>query len=276
MRTMITGANGQLGRALRERLPHAVGVARPEVDITDLHAMTSAVAAHRPERIIHCAAMTDVDGAARNPLEAYRVNGLGTQAVALAAARVGASLVYISTNEVFDGESDRPYAEFDPTRPINPYGASKLAGEQFALRLAPQATIIRTSWVTGQGGRNFVHRIQHLADERGALKVVTDETANPTFVPDLADAIVALIALDRPGVYHLTNAGHVSRYDYARAILELTGRGHIPVEPITRADFPRPSTPPRFTALTNYLAAGLGITLRPWREALQDFVRRGA
>jgi dTDP-4-dehydrorhamnose reductase len=133
--------------------------------------------------------------------------------------------------------------------------------------------IVRTSWLTGHGGRNFVHRIQQLADERGQLSVVTDETANPTFIEDLADAIIKLVQSGRFGVYHLTNAGYCSRYEYARKILELSGRGHIPVEPITRADFARPSTPPEFSPLANTAAAALGITLRPWEEALAEFLK---
>lgn len=272
MQIMITGANGQLGQALLRILPGAVGLARPAVDITDADAVERAVAAHRPDVIVHAAALTDVDGAARDPDLAYRINGLGTQAVALAAARHGAVVAYVSSNEVFDGQAGRPYTEFDPVRAINPYGASKLAGEWFIQHLLQRFYIMRTSWVTGRGGRNFVHRIQQLADERGSLRVVNDEVANPTFVDDLADAITRLIITDRYGIYHLTNSGHVSRYDYARRILALSGRAHIPVEPITLAEFKRASTPPPFAPLANHMAAGLGIVLRPWEEALQDFL----
>ncbi|MGH2523033.1 MAG: dTDP-4-dehydrorhamnose reductase [Anaerolineales bacterium] len=272
MRVLITGSNGQLGRALLARLPGAARASRPAVDITQLESVYAAVEAAQPEVILHCAAMTDVDGAARDPALAYRVNGLGTQNVALAAARVGAALAYLSTNEVFDGAKREPYSEFDSPRPINPYGKSKLAGEWFAVHLTQRFYIIRTAWLSGAGGRNFIHRIQQLADERGHLRVVTDEIANPTFVEDLAGAIVTLIGTGRFGIYHLTNAGYCSRYDYARKILELTGRRHVPVEPVTRAQFSRPSTPPEFSALANTAAAALGITLRPWEEALREFL----
>ncbi len=272
MKTLITGASGQLGQALFRLLPDAIGVSLPELDITQPGAIDGVVAQHKPDVIIHTAAMTDVDGAARNPELAYQANGLGTQAVALAAARHGAAVVYISTNEVFDGETDRPYGEFDPVRAVNPYGASKLAGEWFVQHLLQRFYIVRTAWVTARGGRNFVHRIQQLADERGSLKVVSDEVANPTFVEDLADALVRLVATEHYGIYHLTNSGYVSRYDYARRILDLTGRAHIPVEPITLAEYQRASTPPRFAPLANYMAGGLGITLRPWEDALAEFV----
>ena len=272
MRVLITGHKGQLGRALMARFPGAVGVDLPEVDITQPRALDAVMAEARPELILHCAAWTDVDGAARDPQAAYKANGLGTQNVALAAAHAGAALAYISTNEVFDGTKSAPYSEFDALNPLNPYGQSKRAGEWFTQNLCARFYIIRIAWLTAPGGRNFVHRIIQLADERGALKVVTDEVANPTFVNDLSDALVTLVNTGQYGVYHLTNAGHCSRYEYARNILELSGRAHIPVEPITLADFQRPSTPPKFAPLANTAAAALGITLRPWEEALQEFL----
>jgi len=275
MRILITGSKGQLGRALGVCLPEAVGVDLPEVDITQPSAVEAAINAAQPEVIIHCAAFTDVDGCARDPELAYRVNGMGTQNVAQAAACAGAALVYISSNEVFDGTRREPYSEFDATNPLNAYARSKLAGEWFAAHLTSRFYIVRTSWLTGRGGRNFVHRIQQLADERGQLRVVTDETANPTFIEDLAAAIIKLIQTGRFGIYHLTNTGYCSRYEYARKILELSGRGHIPVEPISRADFARPSTPPEFSPLANTAAAALGITLRPWEEALEEFLKSG-
>lgn len=272
MRILITGHKGQLGRALHARWPEAAGADLPEVDLTQPAAAEALVAAHRPDLIVHCAAMTDVDGAARDPAAAYRANGLGTQNVALAAARAGVALAYISTNEVFDGTKASPYLEFDTPNPINAYGASKRAGEWFTAALCQKFFILRTSWLTGRAGRNFVHRIQQLADEHGRLRVVTDEVACPTFVDDLADAIVRLVNTGAYGIYHLTNAGYCSRYDFARRILALSGREHIPVDPISLADYPRPSTPPPFSPLANFAAAALGITLRPWEDALAEFL----
>jgi dTDP-4-dehydrorhamnose reductase len=273
MRILVTGHRGQLGRVLMARFPEAVGIDLPEVDITRPESLDAVVDQTQPEAIIHCAAMTDVDGAARDPALAYRINGLGTQNVAQAAARAGAALAHISTNEVFDGLKPEPYFEFDAPNPVNAYGRSKLAGEWFVAHLTARFYILRTAWLSAPGGRNFVHRIQQLADERRKLQVVTDEVANPTFVDDLADAIVKLIGTGRFGIYHLTNAGYCSRYEYAKKILELSGRGHIPVEPISLAQYPRPSTPPKFAALANTAAAALGITLRPWEEALGEFLR---
>nr|HID12985.1 dTDP-4-dehydrorhamnose reductase [Anaerolineae bacterium] len=133
--------------------------------------------------------------------------------------------------------------------------------------------IVRTAWLYAPGGRNFPHRIIQLADERGALRVVTDEMSNPTYAPDLAQALVALIRTDAYGVYHLTNAGYCSRYDFAREILRISGRERVPVEPITLAEFQRASTPPRFAPLANTAGAALGINLRPWEEALAEFLK---
>lgn len=276
MRIFVTGDHGQLGSDLARRAArvHQVsGSDLPECDITDLLQVRQTMAAARPDVVLHCAAMTDVDEAARRPEAAYRANGLGTQNVALACAEAGAVMLYVSTNEVFDGAKTEPYREFDAANPINSYGYSKLAGEWFTQQLLTRFYIVRTSWLTGSRGRNFVHRIQQLADEPGRLRVVTDEVASPTFVPDLSEAILKLIETGRYGLYHLVNSGYCSRYDYASRILELTGRRHVRLEPITLADYPRPSTPPRFTPLANACGASIGIALRPWEEALEEFLR---
>lgn len=274
MRIFITGNRGQLGRALNAALAEetVTGCDLPEVDITDRAAIRAAIAAFRPDVVIHAAAWTDVDGCARDPERAYQVNALGTQNVALACAEAGAVLVYISTNEVFDGTATEPYREWDPIHPINPYGRSKAAGEWLVSHLLTRFYIVRTAWLYAPGGRNFPHRIIQLADERGVLRVVVDEVSNPTYAPDLAAGLAALIRTDAYGVYHLTNSGYCSRYEFARAILRLTGREHIPVEPIPLDQFRRDSTPPRFAPLANTAAAALGITLRPWEDALAEFL----
>jgi dTDP-4-dehydrorhamnose reductase len=282
MRILITGHKGQLGRALYAALAEhtLAGCDLPEQDVTDRAAIGKAIAGFAPDVVIHAAAWTDVDGCARDPEKAYRANGISTQNVALACAACDAALAYVSTNEVFDGAAREPYREWDTTNPINPYGKSKAAGEWFVRHLLTRFYIVRTAWLYASGGRNFPHRIIQLADDAStgsardaALKVVADEIGNPTYAPDLADAIAALIQTGAYGVYHLTNAGHCSRYDFAREILRLSGRERVPVEPIALADFPRASTPPPFAPLANIAAAALGITLRPWQEALEEFLR---
>jgi dTDP-4-dehydrorhamnose reductase len=279
MRVYITGIQGQLGQALVRRWSPSAEVCGgdlPEVDITLAESLTQAIAEARPDLVVHCAAMTDVDGCARNPPAALQINGLGTQNVALACQQVGASMVHISTNEVFSGRWDaeqaRPYHEFDATDPINPYGASKAAGEWYVRHLLGRFFIVRTSWLYGSQGRNFIHTIQAAADKHGALRVVTDEVANPTWVEDLASAVVRLAESGRHGVYHLVNEGYCSRYALARRILTLTGRDQVPVAPIVRSQWPRPSVPPAFAPLANHCAAALGIRLRPWEEALAAYL----
>jgi dTDP-4-dehydrorhamnose reductase len=284
MRIFITGDKGQLGRALCGALAEhtMAGCDLPELDITDREAIGAAIADFCPDVVIHCAVWSDVDGCARDPDKAYLVNGIGTQNVALACAACGAALVYVSTNEVFDGTAARPYREWDALNPLNAYARSKAAGEWFTRHLLTRFYIVRTAWLYTAGGRNFStpSRIVQAADDAstgsaqvGALKVVTDEVSNPTYAPDLAVGIAALIQTGAYGVYHLTNAGHTSRYDYVREVLRLTGREHIPVEPIRLDDFQRPSTPPRFAPLANTAAAALGITLRPWQEAVKEFLQ---
>ncbi len=277
MRLFITGIKGQLGSEIARQASNdhdVIGGDLPEFDITNRSQVAAAIAVHRPALIIHCAAFTNVDAAARDPETAYRINGLGTQNIALACAENNIEILYISTGEVFDGNATQPYREFDSTHPINPYGYSKLAGEEFTKQLAPRHYIVRTSWLTGKGGRNFAHRIQQLADEQGKLRVVTDEVSNPTFATDLAQAILKLTGTHQYGIYHIVNEGYCSRFNYAKKILELTNRSHVPIEPITHADFPRPSTPPKFIPLANMCGAALGITLRGWEEALKEFLTR--
>ncbi|MBN1955193.1 MAG: dTDP-4-dehydrorhamnose reductase [Anaerolineae bacterium] len=276
MRIFITGWKGQLGQALQQALCDecVAGCDLPEVDITDRTAITRAIAEFAPDAVIHAAAWTDVDGCARNPGRAFRVNVMGTRNVGHACSRINAAVVYISTNEVFDGSASEPYRESDPPQAINPYGQTKADGEWFLRRLLAEHYIVRTAWLYAPNGRNFPHRIVELADERGALRVVSDEVSNPTYAPDLAAALAALIHTGAYGVYHLVNEGYCSRYDFARAILRLSGREHVPVEPIALADFERASTPPPFAPLANTAAAALGIVLRPWEEALEEFVRQ--
>ena len=244
----------------------------PELDITDREAIRQAIVDFGPHVVIHAAAWTNVDGCAREPDKAFLANAIGTQNVALACAACDAAMVFVSTNEVFDGKATQPYREWDTPQPINPYGHSKAAGEWFVRHLLHRFYIARTAWLYASGGRNFPHRIMQLADERGTLQVVADEIGNPTYTPDLASAIAALVKTEAYGAYHLTNSGSCSRYDFAREILRLTGRNQIPVEPITQSDFERASVPPAFAPLANTAAAAVGIRLRPWQEALAEFL----
>jgi dTDP-4-dehydrorhamnose reductase len=274
MTIFITGGKGQLGSALARRYAaNQVQIGDlPDFDITDYAQVQAVIAASGAQAVIHCAAYTHVDGCAKDPQKAFLINGVGTQNIALACATADIPMLHISTNEVFPGTASTPYSEFDPTAPANPYGKSKLAAEWYVQTLLRKFYIVRTSWLYAAGGTNFIHRIQQLADERGALQVVDDEIGAPTWVEDLADACVRLLQTERYGIYHLVNSGYTSRYEFAKTILALTNRSHVPITPIKLADFPRPSTPPRFGALANWAGAAAGITLRPWQAALTAFL----
>ncbi len=273
MRIVVTGSKGQLGRALLETMgDHTfLPIDLPEHDFTGASTF-QAIVDFAPEVVIHGGAFTDVDGCEADPDTAYRVNALGTQNVALACQLCGAAMLYISTNEVFDGTKKEPYLEFDPPNPIGVYGKSKLAGEMYVRDLLDRFYIVRTAWLYARGGNNFVTKIIKAADEQGALRVVTDEVSSPTYAPDLAAAIAQLIRTGRYGIYHFTNRGTCSRYEFALKILALSGRGHIPVTPITSDQYRRLARPPLHAVLRNYCGAtALGITLRPWEEALQEY-----
>ncbi|MBN1483372.1 MAG: dTDP-4-dehydrorhamnose reductase [Chloroflexia bacterium] len=269
MRIAIIGHQGQLGRALQRALAdhELLGLDLPEYDITVPEPLQQALRVFGPQVVIQTAAYTHVDGCARDPGRALRVNGLGTQNVALACQTLDAALLYVSTNEVFAGDQEEPYLEYDPPRPINPYGYSKWVGERFVEQLCRRFYIVRPSWLFG-GPSSFVSKILALAQERDELAVVDDEFGAPTYAPDLAEAITGLIASHRYGIYHLVNEGWCSRYDLAVAALELAGR-EVPVRRIQLADYERSSTPPPRALLHNFCAAeALGIRLRPWQEAL--------
>ncbi|CAG0946696.1 dTDP-4-dehydrorhamnose reductase [Anaerolineae bacterium] len=276
MRIAITGGRGQLGRELTRALSanHEIIVLDlPECDITQRQEIDY-IAGLAPDVVIHAAALTDVDGCARDPLAAYRANALGTQNVALACQLMNALMVYLSTNEVFDGAKDSPYLELDLPRAINPYGASKLAGERIVQMLLNRFYIVRIAWLFAPGGNNFPKKIVEVARQNGRLAVVTDEIANPTYAPDLARALAQLIETRHYGIYHLTNEGATSRYDFTIEILKRAGLAQTPVAPITLADYKRDSTPPRNGALANIIAAEmLGIKLRPWQDALEAYFK---
>lgn len=275
MRILITGARGQLGSALLPVLEHheVTGFDLPEVDITDSACTSEVIAAARPDLVIHCAAYTDVDGCARDPVLAHRVNALGTQNVALACRAVGAGLVHISTNEVFSGDVTTGYEEWMSLDPRNAYGRSKAAAEMQVRALVPQHYIVRTAWLFAPGGRNFIHAILRRAADTGEVRVVTDEVGNPTYVTDLAEAIGRLVETGQFGTYHLTNAGACSRWQFAGEILRLAGLDQRTRNvPILSTSFQRPSSPPPFGALHNLNGAAIGITLRPWQEALADYM----
>ncbi|MCC6616680.1 MAG: dTDP-4-dehydrorhamnose reductase [Anaerolineae bacterium] len=275
MRILITGAAGRLGSLLATSLHSAHDIITAdydEFDITDFQATRAFITQAAPELIIHAAAWTDVDGCAREPDKAVLINGYGTQHVALSAAALGAAMVYVSSNEVFDGKAAKSYREYDPTAPANPYGYSKWVGEQVVARHVPRHYIVRTAWLFAHGGKNFIQAILNAAGAGKTIRVVVDEVANPTYTNDLADALTALIATERYGTYHFVNEGVTSRYAFARYILDRAGYADTPIARIASAEWQRASTPPPYSPLENSAGRALGITLRPWHAAVDAFL----
>ncbi len=274
MKILITGSLGRLGSQLMNRLQHqtVTGIDLDSVNITDRQSVESTFERVQPDLVLHCAALTAVDHCAEHPDEALIANGFGTQTIAWACQARDIPLLYVSTNEVFDGQAQREYLEYDRPAPINPYGYSKWVGEQVVRDLVRKHYIVRTSWLFAHGGRNFIHTILNAAQQGKTLRVVTNEISSPTYNDDLADAICQLITTGCYGIYHLINAGTISRYGFARQALDLAGYGEVPIQPITLAEYPRPSRPPEHAVLRNVAAARLGITLRPWQDAVAAFL----
>jgi dTDP-4-dehydrorhamnose reductase len=279
MRVLITGAGGQLGRELLRALAghELLPLDRAALDVTDAAAVEGAVASFRPDAVAHAAALTDTARCEREPELALAANARGAQHMAAACLRHAAAMIFVSTNEVFDGRKGQPYLENDKPNPINAYGRSKAEGERMVRQTLNEHCIVRTAWLYGAGGDNFVERVLRWAAQ-GSLTGVTDEIATPTWTRDLADAIATLIASRRFGTYHLTNAGEGSRYEWMQQILSLAGRGDVVLRPATTAEYRAalpegavaPGKPP-YSVLANVEAARLGVELRDWREALRDY-----
>jgi dTDP-4-dehydrorhamnose reductase len=279
VRILITGAGGQLGRALQRVFfdEDVLPLSHAELDVT---------ASFDPDRlddlsadvVIHAAALTDTALCEKQPELATIVNEIGSENVAVAADYLDAKLIVVSTNEVFGHGSTEPYVEACGTQPLNEYGRSKAQAEDAVLHehRRVKSAIVRTSWLYGEGRNNFPAKVIAAARAGKPLRFVTDEVATPTYVDDLAVAIRQLIEREAPaGIYHLTNEGEASRYEWACEILRLAGMSDVPVEPITTeqlyaSGYDGPRKPP-YSVLANTRARALGITMRDWREALADY-----
>lgn len=273
---MVTGHKGQLGQALMELLIpdfRVCGVDLDEMDITVAEEVAGCFYLHQPDIVIHTAAMTDVDGCELDPEAAIRANSLGTQNLVIASEEFNCVFVYLSTDYVFPGNSNRPYFECDPTGPLSWYGKSKLLGEEFVRNMLFRYFIIRTSWLVGEKGRNFVKMILKLAREKDELTVVNDQLGCPTFARDLAKAIRELVDTPYYGTYHVTNSGETTWYDFAIKILAEAGLD-TPVRPITTEELNRPAPRPFYSVLSGLLFKERGFTpLRSWEEALNEYLK---
>ncbi len=278
MRILITGANGQLGSELTALLGAAdhhevLGLDLPDHDLTDRDHVLGVLTQWRPEAIIHGAALTAVDLCETEVELAHRVNCLATRYVADGARRVGAHVVYVSTDYVFDGTKAEPYLEWDRTNPQSVYGRTKLGGES---EIDPGWAIARTSWVCGEHGQNMVKTLLRLAAGDGEVRFVDDQRGHPTFAADLAP-MVAKLAVERvPGVFHTTNQGAVSWFEFAREVFAAAGADPGRVAPISTAELdpPRPAPRPANSVLDNFAWRGHGFTeSRDFREPLAELVR---
>ena len=275
---LITGANGMLGHDLQSVLAgrDVTAPSRAELDVTDLDAVREASAGH--DFIINAAAYTKVDDAEEHEDFAYAVNATGAANLATAAAENGAQLVQLSTDYVFDGTATTPYAENSPLGPVSAYGRTKAEGERLAQQLNPGRThVIRTAWTYGQHGPNFARTMLRLAAEREELTVVSDQVGQPTWTLDLANQIVALLDSGAPaGIYHGTNSGEASWYDFARAIFSAAGLDADRVKPTDSSQFVRPAPRPPYSVLGHSAWKTVGLApMRNWREALAAAANQG-
>jgi len=281
VRVLVTGASGQLGTDVVGAFAAAssyqvVAADHSQLDVGDRDAVRAAVGAASPDAIVHAGAWTAVDACESDPDRAWRVNALGTRNVAEGAESVGAYLLYVSTDYVFDGRSARPYVEWDDPAPLGVYGRSKLGGEREALAGVPGACVVRTSWVCGPHGSNMVKTILALAATRDHLAFVDDQRGCPTFTGDLAAMIVRLVLERRPGIYHVTNQGATTWYQFARDVVAAAGRDPAMVAPVATSELdpPRPAPRPANSVLDNAALRAAGLPLLPdHHRPLEETVR---
>ncbi len=276
MKLLVTGGRGQLGRALcreaRDRGLDVVSTDLPELDITRLSDVRARVAAERPDAIVNCAAYNAVDAAEEDFPAALLGNAVGPRNLALAAERAGILLVHFSTDYVFDGEKGEPYTIADDPRPLGAYGRSKLAGEREVRALAGRHLLVRLSWVFGPEGENFPAKVLRWCRDRASIRVVTDQVSSPSYAADLAPAVLDLMEAGEGGLFHMTNAGWCSRYEWAEEIVRAAG---IPtrVEPATGDEFETPARRPAFSALDTFpLARVIGRELPYWKDATRRYL----
>lgn len=280
MKIIVTGAKGMLGSQVVKTLSQdssweVIGVTRKEFDITERKEFSWGIYQLRPDLVVHTAAYTDVDGSELDYRLAYTANGVGTQYVTWACRESGAKMIYISTDYIFNGEKKEPYLPDDLPDPLNEYGNSKLLGEFHIEKMlkGEDYLIIRTAWLFGPGGKNFVKNILETSDRGEKLRVVHDQIGSPTYTVDLAEAIAHLIQARARGVVHVTNQGYCSRYQFAQEILKQTGRETIELIPISSRETGRPAPRPAYSVLDN--SAYIKLTqkpLPPWQDALRRYL----
>ena len=283
-RILVIGAKGMLGRDLVKVLYSTFHPNKhsnwdilewdvDEIDIREEKRTVGKIESFRPEIIINVAAYTDVDGCELNEENAFAVNAEGMKHVALGALQCHAKVVYLSTDYIFDGKKKEPYLENDPPNPLNVYGRSKLKGEQYVQELMQDALIVRTEWLYGRYGKNFVTSILRQAREKKVLSIVNDQIGSPTYTADVSEAISVLLQSDARGVFHVANSDLCTWYTFGQAILKLSGMERVKVIPISSKELGRPAIRPAYSVFNcQKLKQVTGMTLRPWSEALRDFL----
>jgi len=290
LKLLITGSNGQLGTQLRKMIESGkseIGqidkvylkaeinyVDYDELDITNLNEVINYVSSFKPDAIINCAAYTNVDKCESDTSTAFKVNALGSRNLAIAAEKVGAKLLHVSTDYVFNGQGNIPFKEYDLPSPVSVYGKTKLLGEQYVRENCSRYFIVRTAWLYGYYGKNFVYTIMKVGKEKGHLDVVDDQRGNPTNAEDLAHHILKILVTEEYGIYHCTGTGECSWYDFAREIIKLSGI-NCSVSPITSDNLGRAAKRPAFSSLDNMmLKVTVGDEMRTWQEAIKIFIER--
>ena len=276
MKIVITGARGQLGTELINQLKYIEGIDvipidREELNIIDINSVNEFLLNNKPDVVVNCAAHTAVDLCETDVENAYKINAVGPRNLAIVCEKIGAKLVQVSTDYVFDGNGTRPYREDDKTCPNSIYGTSKLMGENFVREFCSRYFIVRTAWLYGEGN-NFVRTMLKLAETNKELNVVNDQFGSPTSTVDLAKAIIDLMTTEHYGVYHGTCEGQCSWYDLAKKIFEIKNID-IKVNPVTSEEFKRPAPRPAYSVLDNFMLKLVGLnSFRNWEESLKEYL----
>lgn len=278
-RILVIGAKGMLGTDLMKVLhsfPSAeiIGWDIDEIDIRVEKDTIERIGRLRPEVVINVAAYTNVDECESQPEKAFAINAEGMRHVVLGTTKCHAKVVYLSTDYVFDGKKKGPYLESDLTHPLNVYGRSKLQGERYVQELTENGLIVRTQWLFGKGGNNFVASILRQAREKKELSIVNDQLGSPTYTVDLARAISALIERDRKGIFHVANSDECTWFRFAQSILEFSGIAGVSLRPISSKELNRPAVRPPYSVFDcSKLKEEAGVTLRPWSEAVKEYLQ---
>lgn len=290
MNILITGSKGQLGNEFQSiirngraeigeisdviKKSEVVALDVDELDITNLNEVKRLLNNLKPEVVINCAAATNVDGCESNEDFAFKVNSIGPRNLAIACEEIAAKLVQVSTDYVFSGAGIKPLAEYDLTAPYSVYGKTKLLGENYVREFSTRYFIIRTAWLYGYVGHNFVYTMRKLGKEKDVINVVNDQRGNPTHANDLAYHILKLIETDYYGVYHCTGKGECSWYEFAKMIIELSG-GKCIVKPCSSDEYKSPTKRPEYSSLDNMMLRNtVGDEMRNWQDAIRSFIDR--